>query len=208
MVPRIATDAVATGSHHAGAQFVKDLERCLVTVDAELALKLDSRYAWRVGRNQIRGPKPNRQRRLAVLHDRSGHEPVVFLAFPADQHMRAVFHPVRFTGFATPDTNKLTRPADRLEVGRASRVVRKELLEFRQRAREWEIADRADAGDLGEPLAAFIGTMPSDEPGIDFVDLHLRLRILPSLGREQLPSQGGQVLIGFDAFGQRIEGSP
>ena len=67
--------------------------------------------------------------------------------------MRAVFYPIRLTGFATPDTNKLIRPADRLQVGGASRVVRKELLEFRQRAREWEIvAGEGDGWHGGLPF--------------------------------------------------------
>src|SRR5271166_794480 len=50
--------------------------------------------------------------------------------------------------------------------------------------------------------------MPRDEPGIDLVDLRLQLRIFPGLGREQLPSQGGQALIGLDALEQRSEVSP
>src|SRR3954451_5571241 len=33
--------------------------------------------------------------------------------------------------------------------------------------------DRADAGDLSEPLAAFVCTMPGQELGIDLVDLCL-----------------------------------
>src|SRR5665811_314138 len=48
-------------------------------------------------------------------------------------------------------------------------------------------------------------SMPGHEPGIDFVDLRLQLRIFLGLGREQLPSQGGQALIGLDALEQRIE---
>jgi hypothetical protein len=49
-------------------------------------------------------------------------------------------------------------------------------------------ADRADARDLDEASAAFIGVMPSYESGIDLVDLRLQLRIFLGLGREQLPS--------------------
>src|SRR5271165_4138777 len=47
--------------------------------------------------------------------------------------------------------------------------------------------------------------MPSHEPGIDLVDLRLQLRIFLGLGGEQLPSQGGQALIGLDALEQRSE---
>jgi hypothetical protein len=69
-------------------------------------------------------------------------------------------------------------------------------------------ADRADARDLGQPSAAFIGAMPSDQSGIDLFDLRLQLRIFIGLGRKQLPSQGRQVLIGLDALKQTIKVSP
>jgi hypothetical protein len=56
---------------------------------------------------------------------------------------------------------------------------------------------RGDAGDFGEPLAAFIGAMPSDQPGIDLVDLRLQLRILLGLGREQVePRRAGSHRLG------------
>src|SRR3954451_13948582 len=66
-------------------------------------------------------------------------------------------------------------------------------------------ADQADAGDLGEPLAAFVGAMPGQELGIDLVDLCLQLRIFLGQSREQLPSQARQALIGLDALEQRSE---
>src|SRR5947209_20150970 len=72
MIPRLATDAVATGSDHAGAEFVEDLERRLVAVQAKLALELDGRDAWRMARNEVGGPEPNRQRRPGPLHDSAG----------------------------------------------------------------------------------------------------------------------------------------
>ena len=46
MIARLATDAVAIGSDHAGTEFVEDLERRLVAVQAKLALELDGRDAW------------------------------------------------------------------------------------------------------------------------------------------------------------------
>jgi hypothetical protein len=57
MNPRLATDAVATESDHAGAEFVEDLEHRLVAVQAKLALELDGRDAWRMARNQVGGPE-------------------------------------------------------------------------------------------------------------------------------------------------------
>ena len=67
MIPRLATDAVATGSDHVGAEFVEDLERGLVAVQAKLALELDGRDAWRMARNEVGGPEPDRQRRAGPL---------------------------------------------------------------------------------------------------------------------------------------------
>src|SRR3954453_5035903 len=66
-------------------------------------------------------------------------------------------------------------------------------------------ADRADAGNLDEPSAAFVGAMPGQELGIDLVDLRLQLRIFLGQGREQLPSQGRQALVVLDALEQRTE---
>ena len=63
-------------------------------------------------------------------------------------------------------------------------------------------ADRADAGDLGEPLAAFIGLVPGFELCLDVVDLGLQLCVLLSLGGEQLPSQGGHALVDLNALEQ------
>ena len=67
MIPWLATDAVATGSDHAGAEFVEDLERGLVAVQAKLALELDGRDAWRMARNEVGGPEPDRQRRVRSM---------------------------------------------------------------------------------------------------------------------------------------------
>jgi hypothetical protein len=66
-------------------------------------------------------------------------------------------------------------------------------------------ADRTDAGNLGETSVAFIGLVPGHELGVDFGDLRLQLRIFFSLGREQLASQDGHVLISLNAIEQRFE---
>src|SRR3954452_12133529 len=81
-----------------------------------------------------------------------------------------------------------------------SKHLRRRGLHFQQRR-----ADRADAGNLDEPSATFIGAMPIYELGIDLVDLRLQLRIFLGQSRDQLPSQGGQTLIDADALEQRIE---
>ena len=74
------------------------------------------------------------------------------------------------------------------ELASGSEELRLRGLHFQQHR-----ADRADAGDLDEPSAAFIGAMPGDQPGVDLVDLRLKLCIFLGLGREQLPSARGDL---------------
>src|SRR2546423_15132992 len=102
MIPRLATDPVAIGSDHAGAEFVKDLERRLVAVQAKLTLELDGRHAWRVARNEIGGPEPDRQRRAGPLHHRASRQCVIALTVPASENVRPVGKAVGFAGFAAP----------------------------------------------------------------------------------------------------------
>src|SRR5438477_12945550 len=99
MIPRLATDAVATGSDHAGAQFVEDLERRLVAVQAKLTLELDGRDAWRMARNQVGGQEPDRQWRAGLLHDSAGRQSLIPLTFAAPQNLRPVGEAERFAGF-------------------------------------------------------------------------------------------------------------
>src|SRR5947209_20623222 len=98
MIPRLATEAVATGSDHAGAEFVEDLERRLVAVQAKLALELDGRDAWRMARNEVGGPEPDRQRRAVPLHYRAGRQRLVPPTFAAPRNLRQVGKAVGVTG--------------------------------------------------------------------------------------------------------------
>src|ERR1700719_2146011 len=132
MIPRLATDAVATGSDHAGPEFVQDLERRLVAVQAKLALELDGRDAWRMARNQVGGPEPDRQRRAGPLHDRAGRQRIIPLTFAAPQNLLPVGEAVGVAGFATPFADNPVAPADAFKVGTASRIVRKEALDLGQ----------------------------------------------------------------------------
>ena len=62
-----------------------------------------------------------------------------------------------------------------------------------------------DAGDLGEPTAAFISTMPSQELSLDLVDPSLQLGIVRCLEGEQFARQDWQGLIGGDLIEQRSD---
>src|SRR5438128_11610913 len=100
MVPRLATEAVATGSDHAGAEFVEDLERRLVAVQAKLALELDGRDTWRMARKEVGGPEPDRQRRARPIHDSAGRQRIIALTFAAPQNVPPVGEAVGFGGVA------------------------------------------------------------------------------------------------------------
>src|SRR5216683_3808495 len=90
MIPRMATDAVAIGADHAGAELVEDLERRLVAVQAKLALELDGRHAWRMARNEVCRPEPDRQRRAGPLHDRASRQRVIPLTVTAPRNVTPV----------------------------------------------------------------------------------------------------------------------
>src|SRR6201998_478428 len=132
MIPRLTTDAVATGSDHPGAVFVEDLARRLVAGQAKLALELDGRDAWRMARNEVGGPEPDRQRRAGPLHDRARRQSILPLTLAAPQNLRPVGEAVGCAGFAAPFADEPVAPADGFKVSSASRIVRKQALELGQ----------------------------------------------------------------------------
>ena len=114
MVARISTDPITVWPHHPGPQLVEQLERGLVALEAKLFLELDGGHAGRVGGDEVGTPKPDREPGMAVLHDRAGHDPVVFLAFAADEDVRSSLEPIGFTGLTAPQAMEAIGPADRL----------------------------------------------------------------------------------------------
>src|ERR1700680_3336507 len=149
MIPRLATEAVATASDHAGAEFVEDLERRLVAVQAKLALELDGRDAWRMARNEVGGPEPDRQRRAGPLHDSAGRQRIIPLTFAAPQNLRPVGKAVGFPGYSAPSADEPVAPADGFKVSSTGRIVRKEALELGERTRKWQILAGQDDGGHG-----------------------------------------------------------
>src|SRR5258705_11615751 len=149
VIPRLATDAVATGSDHAGAELVEALERRLVACQAGLALELGGRDAWRMAPNQVGGPEPDRQRRAGPLHDSAGRQRIIPLTFAAPQNLRPVGEAVGFAGFAAPSADEPVAPADGFKVSSASRIVRKQALELGQRTRKEQIRAGQNNGGHG-----------------------------------------------------------
>src|ERR1700682_5626308 len=129
MIPRLGTEAGATGPDHAGAEFGEDLGSPLVAVQAKLALEWDGRDAWRMARNEVGGPEPDRQRRAGPLHDSAGRQRIIPLTFAAPQNLRPVGEAVGFAGFSAPSADEPVAPADGFKVSSASRIVRKGAVE-------------------------------------------------------------------------------
>ena len=65
------TDPVLIGPHHTRAELMQDAEGGFVPRQPKLPLKLHRRHARRLAGDQIGGPKPRAQRRVAALHDRA-----------------------------------------------------------------------------------------------------------------------------------------
>ena len=130
-------DGVAVGSHHSGAKFVKHSERCLVSGNVKLALKLDSGLTWRLRRHEVGTPKPGRERHVARLHDRPGGERRIFLTGTAAQdNRRAGCETIRLTNEPALRARKAIRPAHWLQVTRASAIIREDALKLRKTG--WE----------------------------------------------------------------------
>src|SRR5580658_742471 len=125
MVLMIATNAITLRSHHTGAELVEKLKGGFIPIDAELALKLDSRDSLGVRRSQIGSPEPYREWCVRFLHDGACHQPSLFPAVAADQNVRSGFDPIWLYGFAAALAHKPLRPADRLKIGGAGEVIGK-----------------------------------------------------------------------------------
>ena len=54
------SDGVTVWPHHAGAEFVKHRERCLISSDIKLTLKLNGGLAGRLRRHEVGTPKPSK----------------------------------------------------------------------------------------------------------------------------------------------------
>src|SRR3984893_10847349 len=136
MLVRAATDAILVRADHSGAQFVKDLKGCLVTREPELPLELDGRHAGGLAGDQVGGPEPRGQRRVAALHDRADSQSCLTSAFAACQNAGAGRNAERFACHTTVRTDEAVSPARLFEVFSAGSIVREEPLKLRQRLRK------------------------------------------------------------------------
>ena len=134
---RFPTDSILVGTHHADAEFMKDLEGGLIARQSELPLKLDGRHARRLAGDQVSSPKPYRERRVRALHDGTGSKTGIAITMSASENAGSIGKTIRLIGYAALTAHEPVTPAGALKVGCASYLIRKEALEFRQRARKW-----------------------------------------------------------------------
>ncbi len=139
MLLRLAANLVALGTHHPGAELMKDAEGRLVARQAELPLKLDGRHSGRLAGDQVSRPEPSRQRRVTALHDGPSHQAYVFATGAAAQNARARLETERLANDAAPWAGEPSLPAGAFEIGGTGRVVRENTLELRQRLRERQV---------------------------------------------------------------------
>jgi len=114
MIFLTTANAVAVGTDHTGPQLVKNLERRFIPLNAELSLELNRRDACGIRSSKVCRPEPDRQRGARVLHDGTGGQPVVFLAFPAAEDGRPIGETPWFARFAAPAADETVAPADGL----------------------------------------------------------------------------------------------
>ena len=101
-----------------------------------MPLELDGRHAGGLAGNQIGGPEPDRQRRVAAFHDRADTQSCLTSAFAACQHARAGRNAERFASHTTVRTDEAVSPTRLFEVCSTGSIVREEPLELRQRLRK------------------------------------------------------------------------
>jgi hypothetical protein len=119
-------DSVAVWPNHTGAELVKHRERCFISSDVKLALKLEGGLAGRLCSHEVSAPKPSREGHMARLHNRSGRQRRIFLTGSATQHnRRAGCEAVRLASESARRTGEAVRPANRLQIMGASAIVGK-----------------------------------------------------------------------------------
>lgn len=133
----LGSNSVAFRAYHASAKLMENLERCLVTPQPKLTLKLHRRLAGRLCRHKVSAPEPCRQRRVTVLHDRASHERGIGFAGAAPQDDRpSLGESVGLTDTSALHTRKPVRPSQVFKVSCAGRVIGKDPLKFWERRRE------------------------------------------------------------------------
>ena len=150
-----AADAVLIVAHHARAQLMEDAEGGFVSRQPELPLELHRRHAGRLAGDQIGGPEPDTERRMAARHDRASQKAGLAAARAARQNARAGGDSEGFGDGAAMWASEPVGPAGALEIGGARRIVGKQPLKLGERLRESQLVALVDVhlAHHGETLA-------------------------------------------------------
>ena len=150
----IDTNPILVGPHHAGPQFVKNLESSLVAWQSELPLELDGRHAGRLAGDQVGCPEPHRERCVRAFHDGARSEARIAVAMTAPTNAGAVGKTVRLSGRTAVVTNKAVAPSGALKVGRAGRFVPEQSLKLTKRAGKRQIVSLKHVDNHVHPKSA------------------------------------------------------
>lgn len=126
---------------------MQDAKGGFVSGQSELALKLDSGHPLGLAGEKIGGPEPGAQWHMAALHHRANRQASVLAAGATPQNAWAGGNPKWFSDSAAARTNKPVSPARCFQIDSASCIIRKQLLEFRQRLWERQIGASDDVHD-------------------------------------------------------------
>ena len=140
VLPKLTSNPILVGAHHADAQLVEYLESGLVARQAELSLELNSRHALCLTGDQVRRPKPHRERRMRTRHDCTGSEIAIVLAVATSQNGWAFGETIGIAERSAAGTDEPVAPARVFKIRRTSSIIRKKALEFRKRARKRQVA--------------------------------------------------------------------
>ena len=153
----LGSNGVAVGADHAGAQFVQDLKGGLIARQPKLTLELHGRHPRRLRRHQVGTPEPSRQGHATAVHGRPSGQRDIGLAMPAAQNNGlALGETVGRVDGAALRAGEPIRPAKVFKVARASCVIGKRPLKFRDRSREAELVDAASTVEDLEDQLEFV----------------------------------------------------
>jgi hypothetical protein len=127
-------ERLTLGRHHRPSELLQDQPRRLIAREPELALQLSGRDPRMMGRDQIRRPEPQPQRRASPVHDRARRHRRLGMTDDALPQMTPLQHP-RSPALAHR-TNKAIRPPARRQILHTRRLRREPPPEIHDRTRE------------------------------------------------------------------------
>lgn len=171
--PKVAADPVAALADHARAELMQDLEGRFVPAKAKLALELHGGHAGRHARNEIGGPKPDRQRRVRALHHGIDRQRSLLAACAAGQDAGSRRQPKRLTLGVAMRADETFGPLRALQVSRASGVILEKLLEVPEGLGERQVFPLEHVSMRGHLPHPALNETPfgvGDPPAIDHGD--------------------------------------